>query len=89
MSARWFVVGLVFVLCAARPVAADDAEIKKAAKTQAQKCQDALVKGDWDAVGRAIGDEWENRKRLAPGVTTPAIDGLIARARAAGATPLR
>ena len=48
--------------------------------------RDALVKGDWDAVGRAIGDEWENRKRLAPGVTTPAIDGLIARARAAGAT---
>ena len=28
--------------------------------------------------------EWENRKRLAPGVTTPAIDDLIARATAAG-----
>ena len=28
--------------------------------------------------------EWENRKRLAPGVTTPAIDELIARAAAAG-----
>ncbi len=27
-----------------------------------------------------------NRKRRAPGVTTPAIDDLIARARAAGAT---
>ncbi len=26
--------------------------------------------------------EWENRKRLAPGVTTPAIDDLIARAMA-------
>ena len=35
---------------------------------------------------RAIADEWENRKRLAPGVTTPAIDDLIARATAAGAT---
>ena len=31
-------------------------------------------------------EEWENRKRLAPGVTTPAIDDLIARATAAGAT---
>jgi D-glycero-alpha-D-manno-heptose-7-phosphate kinase len=30
--------------------------------------------------------EWENRKRLAPGVTTKAIDGLIARAEAEGAT---
>ena len=29
--------------------------------------------------------EWDNRKRLAPGVTTAAIDQLIARATAAGA----
>ena len=43
-------------------------------------------RGDWDGVGVAIAEEWENRKRLAPGVTTPAIDGLIARAMAAGAT---
>ena len=46
----------------------------------------ALARHDWDEVGRQIGIEWENRKRLAPGVTTPAIDGLIARAAAAGAT---
>jgi D-glycero-alpha-D-manno-heptose-7-phosphate kinase len=46
----------------------------------------ALEHGDWDEVGRQIGTEWENRKRLAPGVTTPTIDDLIARARAAGAT---
>src|SRR5262245_46992611 len=46
----------------------------------------ALAAGDWDEVGRAIGEEWDNRKRLAPGVTTPAIDDLIARAKAAGAT---
>jgi D-glycero-alpha-D-manno-heptose-7-phosphate kinase len=45
----------------------------------------ALVKGDWDATGRAIAEEWENRKRLAPGVTTPLIEDLIARARGAGA----
>jgi D-glycero-alpha-D-manno-heptose-7-phosphate kinase len=37
-------------------------------------------------VGRAIAEEWDNRKRLAPGVTTPAIDDLIGRAKAAGAT---
>jgi D-glycero-alpha-D-manno-heptose-7-phosphate kinase len=46
----------------------------------------ALTAGDWDSVGRAIADEWDNRKRLAPGVTTPAIDDLISRATAAGAT---
>src|SRR5262245_14814649 len=46
----------------------------------------ALQRGDWDEVGRQIATEWENRKRLAPGVTTPTIEDLIARARAAGAT---
>jgi D-glycero-alpha-D-manno-heptose-7-phosphate kinase len=46
----------------------------------------ALAAGDWDGVGRQISIEWDNRKRLAPGVTTPAIDDLIARACAAGAT---
>jgi D-glycero-alpha-D-manno-heptose-7-phosphate kinase len=48
--------------------------------------RERLERGDWDGVGSAIGEEWKNRKRLAPGVTTPAIDALIARAMAAGAT---
>ena len=48
--------------------------------------REALAHGQWDAVGAAIAHEWENRKRLAPGVTTPAIEDLIARAVAAGAT---
>ena len=48
--------------------------------------RDALVTGDWDAVGRYIAEEWDNRKRLAPGVTTPLIEELIARAGGAGAT---
>lgn len=46
----------------------------------------AFERGDWDEVGRQIAIEWENRKRLAPGVTTPQIDDLIARAGRAGAT---
>lgn len=45
----------------------------------------ALERGDWDDTARHLACEWENRKRLAPGVTTPAIDGLLNRARAAGA----
>jgi D-glycero-alpha-D-manno-heptose-7-phosphate kinase len=48
--------------------------------------REALTAGDWDRVGRAIADEWATRKRLAPGVTSSAIDDLIARALAAGAT---
>jgi D-glycero-alpha-D-manno-heptose-7-phosphate kinase len=46
----------------------------------------ALEREDWDEVGRQIAIEWTNRKRLAPGVTTPTIDELMARAAAAGAT---
>lgn len=44
----------------------------------------ALVAGHWDEVARQLATEWENRKRLAPGVTTTTIDALIARATAAG-----
>jgi D-glycero-alpha-D-manno-heptose-7-phosphate kinase len=52
----------------------------------AQTMREALTAGDWKGVGHAIAEEWANRKRLAPGVTTPAIESLIARAGAAGAT---
>jgi D-glycero-alpha-D-manno-heptose-7-phosphate kinase len=52
----------------------------------AASMRDRLARSDWDGVGAAIAEEWENRKRLAPGVTTPAIEALIARAIAAGAT---
>jgi D-glycero-alpha-D-manno-heptose-7-phosphate kinase len=47
--------------------------------------REALIRGDWTATAAALATEWENRKRLAPGVTTPAIEALIARASAAGA----
>jgi galactokinase/mevalonate kinase-like predicted kinase len=42
--------------------------------------REALTRGNWDGVGAAIADEWQNRKRLAPGVTTPGIEQLIGRA---------
>ena len=45
----------------------------------------ALERRDWGAVGRHVAEEWENRKGLAPGVTTPAIDAMLAAARDAGA----
>lgn len=47
--------------------------------------REALTRGDWTATEACLATEWDNRKRLAPGVTTAAIDSLIARAMAAGA----
>jgi D-glycero-alpha-D-manno-heptose-7-phosphate kinase len=51
----------------------------------AVEMREALERNDWPTVGRQIAAEWENRKHLAPGVTTPEIDDLIAAARNAGA----
>ena len=47
--------------------------------------REALERGDWDGVAGHIKMEWEARKKLAPGVTTPMIDTLISSAFAAGA----
>jgi D-glycero-alpha-D-manno-heptose-7-phosphate kinase len=47
--------------------------------------RDALERGDWTSAAAEINQEWEARKTLAPGVTTPTIDALIASAFAAGA----
>lgn len=51
----------------------------------AAEMREALARGDWDRTAECLATEWENRKRLAPGVTTPAIEQLIGRATAAGA----
>jgi D-glycero-alpha-D-manno-heptose-7-phosphate kinase len=45
----------------------------------------ALVQQEWSSVGSHLAREWEHRKRLAPGVTTPEIESLLDLARAAGA----
>ena len=46
----------------------------------------ALARHDWTALARQVTLEWRERQALAPGVTTPAIDRLLAAATAAGAT---
>jgi D-glycero-alpha-D-manno-heptose-7-phosphate kinase len=51
----------------------------------AQAMRSALERKDWGEVGRQIAAEWENRKQLAPGVTTPEIDAMLDAARQAGA----
>ena len=49
------------------------------------KMRSALERSDWLAVGGHVAEEWENRKGLAPGVTTPAIDAMLGAAQRAGA----
>jgi D-glycero-alpha-D-manno-heptose-7-phosphate kinase len=44
-----------------------------------------LERGDWETVGRLVGEEWALRRQLAEGVTVPAVDELLAVARSAGA----
>jgi len=54
-------------------------------KEVATACHQSLVAGDMDEFAHLLAVEWENRKALAEGVTTPEIDAMIAAAEAAGA----
>jgi len=47
--------------------------------------REALIRHDWAELARQISLEWRERQALAPGVSTPAIDRLMAGAQAAGA----
>ena len=45
----------------------------------------ALTREDWASAAQYLNAEWEARKQLAPGVTTPTIEALMAAAASAGA----
>ena len=51
----------------------------------ALEMRQALETARWDDVARHLAIEWNLRKRLAPGVTTPRLDALIDCGRRAGA----
>ncbi|HMB53778.1 MAG TPA: hypothetical protein VKU40_10695 [Thermoanaerobaculia bacterium] len=51
----------------------------------ASRAAEALAEGDLERLGRLVGDEWLLRRRLADGVSVPAIDQLLTAARGAGA----
>ena len=51
----------------------------------ARRVREALERGDWPSVGKGLAAEWQIRKRLAPGMTTPVIDALLSMAVEAGA----
>jgi D-glycero-alpha-D-manno-heptose-7-phosphate kinase len=46
----------------------------------------AIERQDWKGAGRLLREEWTNRRKNAPGITTPLIDHLIEVTRKAGST---
>ena len=51
----------------------------------ASACRESLLAGDEAAVGRAVAAEWKARRTLAPSVTNPPLDAILAAGVAAGA----
>ncbi len=45
----------------------------------------ALERADWNETARLLREEWANRRKNAPGISTPLIDRLIEASRKAGA----
>jgi D-glycero-alpha-D-manno-heptose-7-phosphate kinase len=44
----------------------------------------AIENHNWDEAGRLMREEWNARRKTAPGITTPLIDELVTKARRAG-----
>jgi D-glycero-alpha-D-manno-heptose-7-phosphate kinase len=60
-------------------------EIFERIRDAAEQMRDALLEGDWIAVGEIMRRAYPNRKRLAPNITTPQMDTLVGTAFANGA----
>ena len=54
-------------------------------KSTALAVRECLMEWDMDRFAGLVSEEWENRKKLAEGVTTPRIEELVAAARQGGA----
>jgi len=52
----------------------------------ANSMRGALERNDWNDVGRLLREEWSNRRKNAPAITTELIDRLIATTRRVGST---
>lgn len=56
-----------------------------AIKALAVEVRAALLEGDFDRIGWALDENWQLKKRLAPGITNDHIDQMYKRAQEAGA----
>jgi D-glycero-alpha-D-manno-heptose-7-phosphate kinase len=54
-------------------------------KVLAEQMADALRRASLDDLGRLVEEHWAHQRTLHPGITTPRIDAIVERARAAGA----
>ena len=61
------------------------AAVEKSGKT-ATLVRDALIASDLDRVASLIGEDWQARREMAPAVSSPELEELIAAASKAGAT---
>jgi D-glycero-alpha-D-manno-heptose-7-phosphate kinase len=57
----------------------------RAIKETAFAMREALLGADFERLAAVLDEEWQNRKRMAEGVTTPPIEAMIAAAAGAGA----
>ncbi len=60
-------------------------QIFEVIRSAAEQMREALVAGDWKAVGEIMRFAYPNRKRLAPNITTPHMNALVGKALANGA----
>ena len=61
------------------------AALERSGRTAAA-VRDALVDGDLDRVAVLIGEDWQARREMAPAVSSPELETIIAAAREGGAT---
>lgn len=61
------------------------AEAHHGIKRLAVEARDAILAGDYDAIGDILHRNWELKKELATGVTNPRIDEMYGQARSGGA----
>jgi D-glycero-alpha-D-manno-heptose-7-phosphate kinase len=57
----------------------------RAIKRTAIEMRDAIARRDWEHFAAQVAEEWDNRRNLARGVTTPRIDAMMASAASNGA----
>lgn len=55
-------------------------------KEQALQMKEAILKGNLDTIGEILDFGWQNKKKMADGISNPVIDELYDTARKAGAT---
>ncbi|HWS52936.1 MAG TPA: hypothetical protein VN228_02310 [Pyrinomonadaceae bacterium] len=60
-------------------------QLFEAIRDTARGMKSALASGDWGAAGELMRAAYPNRKRLAPNITTPHMESLVAKALGSGA----